>query len=405
MNLDDPGLHQEQSLEQLRGILHRLTYEQFGSQFSMMENVGRTLALLLHPATCCPGSPTTEAWANVLGVSLESYMQVGFAMFTAAVRNRGQISRAVFLADHVRPIFRPLTAEEALAIVDRWYSAPLSRLQAGGRAAEAANPGFEKWAPSPLLEHPIVALPGEYVIPWPRLVVERFTPTGLYYIGRANFGSGFPDILGEMFQRYVGIQLALIPVEVYEEITFGKPERKTVDFFVVTSDVVVLVEVKAARPVWAARLGLPRGDEDIQDKIGHAIEQIGRSAEMLVQGHEALSRIPCGGRTILGLVITLEPFHLMNTFLQDALTRSRIPVTVACAHELEAVAALAATVPDFGQRLRAALTPGQWGSRSLRATVEGIAGSPNPILLESWERFTTPFEGTARELAEQSERD
>lgn len=398
LDIDDPCLHQEQTLEQLRGILHRLAYEQFGSQFSMMENVGRTLALLLHPATCCPGSPGAEAWANVLGVSLETYMQVGFAMFTAAVHNRGQISHAVLLADHVRPIFRPLAAEEALEIVDRWYSAPLAGLQADGRAAEDANPGFEKWAPSPLLGHPIVALAGEYVIPWPRLVVERFTPTGLYYIGLAEFGPGFPDVLGEMFQRYVGSQLALIPGEVHEEIVFGKPERRTVDFFLVTSNLVVLVEVKSARPIWAARLGLPRGDDDIEDKIGHAIEQIGRSADMLLQKHEAVSRIPCEGRTILGLVITLEPFHLMNTFLQDVLARSRIPVTIASSHELEAVAALAVTTPDFGERLRAALTPGEFGRRSLRAAVEGITGPPNPILHESWERFTAAFEKTAREL-------
>jgi len=401
MEIDDPCLHQKESLEQLRGILHRLAYEQFGGQFSMMENVGRTLALLLHPATCCPGSPTAEAWESLLGVSLETYMQIGFAMFTAAVQNRGQIRREVLLADHVRPIFRPLTGEEALGIVDRWYSAPLSRLRDDGRAVLSSNPGFERWAPSPLLEHPVVALPGEYVIPWPRLVVERFTPTGLYYVRVSAFGSSFPDALGDMFQRYVGMQLALLPAKIHEEIVFGRPERRTVDFFVVTSDLIVLVEVKAARPIWAARLGLPRGDEDIQDKIGRAIEQIERSATMLLEGHEAVSRIPCRGRTILGLVITLEQFHLMNTFLQDAMTRSSIPITIAPAHELEAVAALGPSLPDFGERLRAALTPGDWGRRSLRAVVEGVTGPPNPILLETWERFSAPFEATARELAEQ----
>jgi hypothetical protein len=214
MEVDDPGLRQNESLEQLRGILHRLAYEQFGGQFSMTENVGRTLALLLRPATCCPGSPTADAWDNLLGVSLETYMQIGFAMFTAAVHNRGQIRREVLLADHVRPIFRPLTGEEALGIVDRWYSACLSRLRDDGRAVLSSNPGFEKWAPSPLLEHPVVALPGEYVIPWPRLVVERFTPTGLYYVGVSAFGSAFPDALGAMFQRYVGMQLALLPAKI-----------------------------------------------------------------------------------------------------------------------------------------------------------------------------------------------
>jgi hypothetical protein len=44
--------------------------------------------------------------------------------------------------------------------------------------------------------------------------------------------------------------------------------EKTVDFFVVTDTVIVLVEAKAVRPIEATRLGEPASDEDIDRKVG-----------------------------------------------------------------------------------------------------------------------------------------
>jgi hypothetical protein len=94
-------------------------------------------------------------------------------------------------------------------------------------------------------------------------MLDRITPAGLYFIGLEQFGSAFTDSLGVMFQNYVGAQLALLEhATVVPEITYGKSSEKTVDFFVITPDVVVLVEVKAARPIRVTRLGEPDGDED-----------------------------------------------------------------------------------------------------------------------------------------------
>lgn len=46
-NVREPGLDAPADADRLRYILGRLAYEQFGFQYSLMENIGRTLAVLI----------------------------------------------------------------------------------------------------------------------------------------------------------------------------------------------------------------------------------------------------------------------------------------------------------------------------------------------------------------------
>src|SRR4051812_22704655 len=142
---------------------------------------------------------------------------------------------------HVAPVFAPLSVDEALSVVDRWYSGTLQELKSTGLEKEVA--GFEKWSLNPLVARPIINLEDRYLMPCPRWVIDRFTPTGLYFIGWEAWGSDFTDALGFMFEAYVGTQLRLLNhAMVYGEIVYegtGKTEKKTVDFFVVTSEAVV----------------------------------------------------------------------------------------------------------------------------------------------------------------------
>lgn len=315
-NVEEPAFGREPGLSRLRSVLNHIAYEQFAHQFSAMENVGRTLVLLGDHAARCPTAPTPEDWARALGVPLEQFMRLGFAMHVAALSNGGGIDREVLKMDHVAPMFRPLTPDEALDVIDRWFAANADELRVAGAIEE--TPGAEKWSLSPLVAKPLVALPdGRYVMPWPRLVLDRITPTGLYFIGLDVFGPAFPDALGTMFQDYVGTQLALLEhADVRPEIVYGRCRERTVDFFIITPEVVLLVEVKAARPVRATRLGTLLGDEDTANKVGYAFTQIERTTQLIRDGHPAVAAIP-KDRALRGLVITLEPFHLVNTHFYD----------------------------------------------------------------------------------------
>ena len=230
---------------------------------------------------------------------------------------------------------------------------------------------------------------GRYVIPWPRLVLDRITPTGLYFTGLAQFGASFPDGLGMMFQEYVGSQLSLLQhAEVLPEIVYGKHGERTVDFFLITPEVLVLIEVKAARPIRPTRLGQQLGDEDTQKKVGQAFKQIDRTHDLIQHRHPALSGIP-RDLPVRALVVTLEPFHLINTGIyQDLIGSPSVSTLVASAHELEGVVAGLRNSPDIGLRLVEALTPSQGQIPSLRRVLEGLSVLPNPLLDRAWERFS-----------------
>jgi hypothetical protein len=387
LNVADPALKDMAGLDRLRQLMSRIAFEQFGFQYSEMENVGRTLSLLLDQATYCEGAPTAEEWIRTLGVPLEDFMRTGFALHVAIVRNNGAISRQLLRADHVAQIFAPLPADDALDIADRLFVATPEQHAAWGRQMEV--PGREKWSPNPLLPWPLVAISDDLVGPSPRYIIDRITPTGLYFIGLDAFGTRFTDALGCMFERYVGVQLRLLRhTIVHDEVVYGSPERRTTDFFVVTDEVVVLVEAKASRPVLATRVVQPEGNEDIGKKIGNARSQILATAKLIEDGHPAVAHIP-NDRPLRGLVVTLEPFHLVQTFLfEDVLGDASVPITITSAHELEGVVAMLAERPDVGERLLQALTPQPDSPPSLREAVKDLTPVPNPILSNGWDRFT-----------------
>lgn len=389
--LDDPALKQEPGLDRMRGMMSRIVYEQASYQYSEMENVGRSVALLLDHAEGCEGALSADEWRDLLGVTLEEFMRIGFGMHVAALRNGGRISRGLLEAPHVAPIFTPLPVEQALAVIDTMYAGAVAQLRDLGLVAEVR--GLEKWSLNPLLVKPIVAIGADYVMPIPRYVIDRFTPTGLYFIALAKHGSRFTDALGCMFERYVGAQMSQIGVwTVYPEIVYGPNGEKTVDYFVVTDTCVLLVEVKAARPIEATRFGDPSSDDDIEKKIGHAIEQINNSAALL-DTDPALAHINPTGLPLRGMVVTLEPFHLINTLVyKDVLTPAKVPTVVVSAHELEGFIAAALPEPDPDVYLTAAYNPtDELAPKSLSAAVAGLEHPPNPILAEAWDRFIKPI--------------
>lgn len=391
-NVNDPALTGPADQTNLRFVLNHLAYEQFGHQMSAMENVGRTVVLLEDHASASSSAPTADDWTHGLGVPLQHFMRIGFGMHVAAASSHGVIGREALRTNFSTTMFSSTGADEALGVVDRWFAASPEELRAAGAREETR--GAEKWALSSLVAKPIVALPdGRYVMPWPRLVIDRITPSGLYFVGRELFGDGFAHSLGAMFEHYVGTQLGLLEhATVHPEIEYGKPMKKTVDYFVITDAAVVLVEVKSARPIRATRLGEPLGDEDTAKKVGHAYGQIERTAQMIADGDPAVAAIP-SDRPVLGLVVTLEPFHLINTgfFYDDVLTKPSIPTAVASAHELEGVVARLQHAPDTGQRLLDALAAKNNSVARLQDAGDGLSDDGNPLLQEAWDRFTQPW--------------
>lgn len=76
-------------------------------------------------------------------------------------------------------------------------------------------------------------------------------------------------------------------------------------------EVVLLAEVKSAIPAEPVRLGTPDAASAVLSKLGKAFKQIGITAQLIADRNPALSAVPAD-RPVLGLAVTLEPFHMAN---------------------------------------------------------------------------------------------
>jgi hypothetical protein len=341
-----------------------------------------------------PGLPPGDQWKAAFGATVHDLVNVGFVAFAAAMVHDGVVPVEHMGDSRFNAAYDDLTPTEALAVLDDFYSADLESAAAWARAQE--RPGYEKWSPSPLLDSPVILIgDGTRVAPWPRAIVDRFSPAGLFYPAAKAFGDRFPEALGRAFEAYVGEQLGLLEhATVTGERTYrvGKEERKTCDWFVVADQCVLVVEVKASRPNLAVRLGLPEGMADIDRKLGHAARQLNRTARLIRDRHSVVADIPAD-RPIVGTVITLEPFFLTDGWLyEDVLGGWSVPICVTSAHTLESITATLAPQPDTGARIASAFTTGTDSDgipliARLDRAIEELDRVRNPILEKAWERI------------------
>ena len=120
-------------------------------------------------------------------------------------------------------------------------------------------------------------------------------PLGMYFTGIELFGAGtFPGAVGDAFELHVGEQLReLEHAVVHSEIEYkdGKDKKKTVDFIVEFEELVLLIEVKAARTIATARAGLPDGLADTAAKMNSARRQINNTAILIRDRKTELSHM------------------------------------------------------------------------------------------------------------------
>jgi hypothetical protein len=180
------------------------------------------------------------------------------------------------------------------------------------------------------------------------------------------------------------------------EITYGprNDRRKTIDWIVVLPEVVVLVEVKSAIPAEPIRLGTPDAADAVMSKLGKAFKQIDATAQLIADRDIALAAVPAD-RPVLGLAVTLEPFHMANAQF-DPLPATCIPVTVADAAELENLVTTTDTPP--GRLLLDRAADKARSTWSLGTALHGHARDRNPVLDGAWNSY--PWASAARAYAE-----
>lgn len=154
-----------------------------------------------------------------------------------------------------------------------------------GRVALGNTP-LRRYTFNPLLDRPVVAgLHQQKVIPVPALLDKKISPLGIWYAGFDRWGNTFATEVGDLFEQYVGRHLDLIPdAVVHPEIVYGRENRRSVDWIVVTKALVVLVEVKSTRPTDPIRMGSAEVWDTFSGKFGKAYQQIETTNSLINAG-------------------------------------------------------------------------------------------------------------------------
>lgn len=373
----------------LRTLLVQTSFEQFPWQFSQFAEMARTHALYVDAADDM-GSPVINAafWQQVLGCSVPEYFGALFVWFAGAAKNHGLLDahwperensslvRATVDAETLRNVLERLTAtrEQLQTLADT------SRL----------DQRYRRYEFNPLQARPVVDLgAGELIAPQPLFIARKTTATGLFYDAIGAAGKEFADELGYVFEHYVGMNLrAISEVEVYDQIAYGKPQNKSVDYFVDTGESLLLVEVKSTRLSAEARAGGPRLADDLQRGLGIAFNQIRKSVDEIVGNHPSFAQLPRRQR-LVGLVVTLEPYFMahMPDIRSFAGTDPGVPTVVASARELERLVAVNVPVGPLLDTLFAdpILAPG--ALPHLGSILDGQPRGRNPLLEQAWANY------------------
>ncbi|MGW3652459.1 hypothetical protein [Streptomyces sp. NPDC000878] len=391
--------------DRLAGYLLRVAGQQFTWQEDDFSELARSLALLVQTEPTKPLKALVTGWErDVLGCPLSDYVGLGQLLFTVAIHRQGRFDLDS-VPENELAVFKELTSRDAVeAVLERHFAtgAEEARARAAG-GLTSSDPRMRRYTANPLRSRPLVRGFGcDYLIPVTPAVLGKVSPMGLYYTGMDHFGRGskafemFAGDLGELFEHYVGRHLRLLPdAEVHHEIVYGKGGgKRSVDWIVVLPGLVLLLDAKSARPTAGLRLGPQQTfGEELNKKLGKAIgEQIPRTAKLIRDRHPKFAHIP-HDRPMFGIVMTMEPYHLVNTpEFRHVLPSTDVPTVVASANELED--AVVATTPSLEEAILARIEQPPPAGWSLRALADGRPVI-NPILDEAWALYPWGAEHTA----------
>ncbi len=255
---------------------------------------------------------------ELFGCTLREYVGTAQLIWASAIACAGRFDLALFDTPDGKLIARHVGRDTVVRVLDAHFAIGMERFRAENKKA-AGRAGLDdhlrRFTYNPLRGHPLLTGFGAgYLCPMPQLAWAKAAPWGVYFTGLGHYGDGFARDLGHLFEQYIGRQLRLLTgAQVLPEITYGPKagRRKTVDWIVVLPEVVLLVEVKSAIPTEPVRLGTPDAADAILKKLGKAFAQIDVTAQLIADRDPALAAVPAD-RPVLGLAVTLEPFHVAN---------------------------------------------------------------------------------------------
>lgn len=147
----------------------------------------------------------------------------------------------------------------------------------------------------------------------------------------------------------------------------------------------LLVEVKSVRPTTHLRLAGERRVDEVRRMLGRAYGQIDNPAALVAGGQKEFAGVP-SDRPVHGLIVTMEPFHIVNAPVQrPQLRATTVPVTVCSISELENMVTI--TDAPAGRLLLERAADPQRSTYALSEALLGHTHARNAVLDAGWDSY------------------
>ncbi len=388
--LEDRSLYERDSDEDaLSRFLLRTSGEQMTYQEPVFMELARTAAMLTHTTGTRQARCLHPGWEEeLLGTSLSHYVGIAQLLWSSAISCAGRFDPEVLTSPGGERICAEVPAATIIAVIEEHFVTDAGTFRRDNHLARLTDdPLLRRFEYNPLRGRPLMRGYGPgFLAPVSHLIPAKASPLGIYYTGVARYGTPFTEDLGDLFEAYVGRQLRLLPdAEVRPEIVYGTNQARSVDWIVVTDELVLLVEVKSVRPTQHLRLATDKRVEEINRMLGRAYRQIDHTAELIASQRAEFTDVPTG-RPVHGLIVTMEPFHIVNSPLQrPQLPATAVPVTVGSISELESMVTI--TDVPVGQLLLDLAADPERSTYALREALLGHTHARNAVLDAGWDSY------------------
>ncbi|MGW0298141.1 hypothetical protein ACWDYK_15750 [Streptomyces anthocyanicus] len=388
--LEEPYLYEHDSDEDALGRwLLRASGEQMTYQEPVFAELARAAAMLTQTTATREARCLQPGWEEeLLGTSLSHYVGIAQLLWASAISCEGRFDPESLEVPGAGRICAEIPAMTILSVAEKHFVTDTASFrQVNEQARMTTAPLLRRYEYNPLRGTPLVKGYGPgYLAPVSQLVPAKASPLGIYYTGVARFGNAFAQDLGDLFEAYVGRQLGLLPdARVQPEIVYGQNQALSVDWIVVTEELVLLVEVKSVRPTAHLRLANERRVDELKRMLGRAYEQIDHTAALIASRRKEFAGVPAD-RPVHGLIVTMEPFHIVNAPVQrPQLPTTTVPVTVCSISELENMVTI--TDAPVGQLLLERAADAQRSTYALREALSGHTHARNAVLDAGWDSY------------------
>lgn len=320
----------------------RTVHEQFPFQESVGGELARLHVMLVEPLDQDLPLEVIDAhvWESLLGAPLGQAVGATFLHYVSALHLGGRLDLSFLSLPGFETVNDVWPAEAINATTDR-LTLEVTEFK---RDYETVHPDpyrYQRHGYNPLVKSPFIELPNGLVLaPQHQFILKTLTPGALFYPGVQRFGEAFARDLGVLAEHYVGRQLRTIPdVQIHGEIEYERGQ-KSIDWIVVFSDLVLLVEVKSRRMSTTDTAHTVDLAMKTANVIERANKQLQRTYDLITGAHQAFEDIPTD-RPFVGLAVTTEPLYFGNSgWVREHLSDRPFPTLCASLKDLETLVLL-----------------------------------------------------------------